>query len=115
LRALAREERPHLILKEWDEQDFLELVHPLLAKKHPDYEAISRLLKVRDELFMAGFRPRLAPPMMLAILGRLKDRELGHLLAKLNFRAAEIELIEDFPERAIEIQKELAGKKTKTP
>ena len=75
LRALAREERPHLILKEWDEQDLLELVHPLLAKKHPDYDAISRLLKVRDELFMAGFRPRLATPMMLAILGRLKDRE----------------------------------------
>src|SRR5271166_2115558 len=81
LRALAREERAHLILKAWDEQDFLELVHPLLAKKHPDYDAISRLLKVRDELFMAGYRPRLATPMMLAILGRLKDRELGHLLS----------------------------------
>jgi len=115
LRALAREERPHLILKEWHEQDLLELVHPLLAKKHPDYEAISRLLKVRDELFMAGFRPRLATPMMLAILGRLKDREVGHLLSKLDFRAAEIELIENFPDKALEMQKDLAGKKTKTP
>ncbi|MGB7844362.1 MAG: hypothetical protein WBL63_02010 [Candidatus Acidiferrum sp.] len=115
LRALAREERPHLILKEWDEQDLLELVHPLLAKKHPDYEAISRLLKVRDELFMAGFRPRLGTPMMLAILGRLKDREVGHLLSKLGFRAAEIDVIESFPEKTLEIQKELAGKKTKTP
>ena len=115
LRALAREERPHLVLKEWDEQDLLELVHPLLAKKHPDYEAISRLFKVRDELFMAGFRPRLATPMMLAILGRLKDRELGHLLSKLGFRAAEIETIEEFPGEANAVQKELAGKKTKTP
>src|SRR5271166_1001569 len=115
LRALAREERAHLILKAWDEQDFLELVHPLLAKKHPDYDAISRLLKVRDELFMAGYRPRLATPMMLAILGRLKDRELGHLLSKLGFRAAEIDVIESFPDRANDIQKDLAGKKTKTP
>jgi tRNA nucleotidyltransferase (CCA-adding enzyme) len=115
LRALAKEERPQLILKEWDEQDFLELVHPLLAKKHPDYEAISRLLKLRDELFMAGFRPRLATPMMLAILGRLKDREVGHLLSKLGFRAAEIATIEEFPENALDVQKELAGKKTKTP
>ena len=41
LRALAQEERPHLILKEWEENDLLERVHPLLAKKHPDYEAIS--------------------------------------------------------------------------
>ena len=114
LRALAREERPHLILKEWDEHDLLELVHPLLAKKHPDYDAISGLIKVRDELFMAGFRPRLAIPMMLAILGRMKDRELGHLLSKLGFRSAEIAEIEEFPEEALEIQKELTGKRTKT-
>jgi tRNA nucleotidyltransferase (CCA-adding enzyme) len=115
LRGLAREERPQLVLKEWDEQDLLELVHPLLAKKHPDYEAISRLLKVRDELFMAGFRPRLATPMMLAILGRLKDREMSSVLSKLGFRSAEIEEIEEFPEGAMEVQKELVGKKTKTP
>jgi tRNA nucleotidyltransferase (CCA-adding enzyme) len=115
LRALAREERPHLTLKEWDGKDLLELVHPLLAKKHPDYDAISRLIKVRDELFMAGFRPRLATPMMLAILGRLKDREVGHLLSKLGFRSAEIATIEEFPEKATDIQKELTGKKTKTP
>jgi tRNA nucleotidyltransferase (CCA-adding enzyme) len=115
LRALAREERPHLVLKEWDEHDFLELIHPLIAKKHPDYDAISRLLKVRDELFMAGFRPRLATPMMLAILGKLKDRELGHVLSKLGFRSAEISEIEEFPEHALAIQKDLAGKKAKTP
>jgi tRNA nucleotidyltransferase (CCA-adding enzyme) len=115
LRGLAREERPHLTLKEWDEQDFLELVHPLLAKKHPDYDAISRLCKVRDELFMAGFRPRLATPMLAAILGRLKDREVAHLLSKLGFRSAEIETVEDFPEKARSIQKDLAGKKAKTP
>jgi hypothetical protein len=89
------------------------LVHPLLAKKHPDYDAISRLIKVRDELFMAGFRPRLATPMMLAILGRLKDRELGNVLSKLGFRAAEISRIEEFPEAALEAQKELTGRKTK--
>jgi len=115
LRSLAREERPHLILKEWDEQDLLELVHPLIAKKHPDYEAISGLLKVRDELFMAGFRPRLATPMMLAILGRLKDRELGSVLSKLGFRSGEIQRYEEFPEKVKEVEKDLAGKKAKTP
>jgi len=115
LRALAREERPHLTLKEWDEHDLLDRLHPLLAKKRPDYEAINRMIKVRDELFMSGFRPRLATPMMLAILGRLKDREAGHLLSKLGFRSAEIDVIENFPDKAHEIQKELAGRKTKAP
>ena len=115
MRALSREERPHLILKEWHSHDLLERVHPLLAKKHPDYDAISRLIKVRDELFMAGFRPRLFLPMTLAILGRLKDRELANMLSKLGFRSSEIDAIESFPEKALEIQKELVGKKNRTP
>ena len=115
LRALAKEERPHLTLKDWEAHHLLDRVHPLLAKKHPDYEAINRMIKVRDDLFMAGFRPRLATPMMLAILGRLKDRDASHLLSKLGFRSAEIEVIEDFPDKAHEIQKDLAGRKTKTP
>ena len=115
VRSLSREERPQLILKEWEEGDLLELVHPILAKKHPGYDAINRLIKVRDDLYMAGFRPRLATPMLLAIFGRLKDRELSNTLSKLGYRSAEIEAIEKFPEKAMEIQKELAGKKTKTP
>ncbi len=106
LRSLAKEERPHLVLKEWEQHDLLERVHPLLAKKHPDYEAISRLIKVRDDLFMAGFRPRLASPMMLAILGRMKDREMGNVLSKLGFRAAEIDALETFPEKVAAVEKE---------
>ncbi len=115
IRSLSREERPQLSLKEWEENDLLEHVHPILAKKHPGYDAINRLIKVRDDLFMAGFRPRLATPMLLAILSRLKDRELSHTLSKLGYRSAEIETIQDFPEKALGIQKELAGKRTKTP
>jgi len=115
VRSLSREERPQLILKEWEEGDLLERVHPILSKKHPGYDAINRLIKVRDDLYMAGFRPRLATPMLLAILSRLKDRELSHTLSKLGYRSAEIEAIEKFPEKALDIQKDLAGKKTKTP
>jgi tRNA nucleotidyltransferase (CCA-adding enzyme) len=115
IRSLSREERPHLILREWEEADLLERVHPIIAKKHPGYDAINRLIKVRDDLYMAGFRPRLATPMLLAILGRLKDRELSNTLSKLGYRSAEIEAIEKFPEKALEIQKDLTGKRTKTP
>ncbi|HET7107758.1 MAG TPA: hypothetical protein VFI38_13190 [Candidatus Acidoferrum sp.] len=115
VRSLSREERPQLILKEWEEADLLERVHPMIAKKHPGYDAINRLIKVRDDLYMAGFRPRLATPMLLAILTRLKERELSSTLSKLGYRSAEIEAVENFPEKALEIQKELAGKKTKTP
>jgi tRNA nucleotidyltransferase (CCA-adding enzyme) len=115
LRSLSREERPHLVLKEWEDNDLMEYFSATIAKKHPGYEAINRLIKVRDDLFMAGFRPRLAVPMLHAILGRLKDRELSSTLSKLGYRSAEIEAIEEFPEKALEVQKDLTGKKTKTP
>ena len=115
LRAVAKEERPILVLKAWEEHKLLERVNPVLAKKHPDYEAINRVMKVREDLFTAGFRPRLATPMLLAILGRLKDREQAAALSKAGFRAAEMDQILGFEEKALTAQKELAGKKTQAP
>jgi tRNA nucleotidyltransferase (CCA-adding enzyme) len=111
LRALAREERPAVILKAWEEHDLLEAVHPLLAKKHPDYDAINRLMKVREDLFTAGVRPRLATPMMLAILGKLKDREQESVLSKAGFRSAEVDTILNFEKVVDGDLKELAGRK----
>lgn len=115
LRAVAREERPAVVFKTWEEHDLMEAIHPLLAKKHADYDAISHLLKVREDLFTAGLRPRLYAPMMLAVLGRLKDREQSSLLSKLGFRSAEVDEILGFGEEALEAQKELTGKKTNAP
>jgi tRNA nucleotidyltransferase (CCA-adding enzyme) len=115
LRALAKEEQPTGTLKSWEEHKLLEVVHPLLAKKKPDYEAINQLSKVRDDLMMAGLRPRLATPMLLAILGRLKDREQSSLLGKWGFRAAETEEILSFAEEAEASAKELSGKKLNAP
>jgi tRNA nucleotidyltransferase/poly(A) polymerase len=115
LRALAREERPAVVLKAWEEHDLLEAVNAVLAKKHPSYDAIARLMKVREDLFTAGFRPRLAAPMLLAILGKLKDRELANVLSKAGFRAAEVEAALSFEEEALEAQKELLGRKMNAP
>jgi len=111
LHALGREENPASTLKAWEEHDLMEIVHPLLAKKKPDYEAINRLSKVRDDLMTAGLRPRLGTPMLLAILGRLKEREQASVLGKLGFRTAEVDQIESFAENAEAVGKELAGRK----
>ena len=115
LQAVAREERPTVVLKAWEEAKLLEVINPVLARKHPDYEAINRLMKVREDLFTAGFRPRLATPMLLAILGRLKDRELSNVLSKAGLRAAEMDVILTFEEKTLAAQKELVGKKMQAP
>src|ERR1700676_2533022 len=115
LRAVAREERPSVVLKAWEEHDLLEAVNPALAKKRPAYDAIGRLMKVREDLFTAGFRPRLAAPMLLAVLGRLKDREQANVLSKAGFRSAESEAALGFEEESLEAQKELVGRKMNAP
>src|SRR6266851_2466530 len=115
LRAVAREERPTVVLKAWEQHDLLEAVNPVLAKKHPAYDAIGRLMKVREDLFTAGFRPRLAAPMLLAVLGKLKDRELANVLSKAGFRAAEVEAARSFEDEALEAQKELLGRRMNAP
>jgi len=53
--------------------------------------------------------------MLLAILGRLKDREQASLLSKVGFRAAESATVLEFEEETLEAQKELLGKKVKAP
>jgi tRNA nucleotidyltransferase/poly(A) polymerase len=115
LRAVAREERPGVVLKEWEEHDLLEAISPALAKRHPDYDAINRLMKVREDLFTAGVRPKLATPMMLAILGRLKDREQSNVLSKAGFRSAEADAILEFEKEVLADQKELIGRKLNAP
>jgi hypothetical protein len=72
-------------------------------------------MKVREDLFTAGFRPRISTPMMLAILDKLKDREQTALLSKLGFKSSEIHALMTFPKEAMEAQKELVGKKMKEP
>src|SRR6201988_4447568 len=57
LRGIAREERPAVVLKAWEQQDLLDAINPNLARRHPDYDAINRVMKVREDLFSAGLRP----------------------------------------------------------
>jgi tRNA nucleotidyltransferase (CCA-adding enzyme) len=115
LKAVAREERPTVVLKAWEQNHLLEAVNANLAKRHPDYDAINRLMKVREDLFTAGFRPRLATPMLLAVLGKMKDRELNQALSKAGYRSADIDRVESFAGAAESSQKELVGKKMNAP
>ena len=115
LRQLAREDKPVQILKAWEARDLLEPISPQLAKRHPHYEMLARILRARDDLAAGGIRPRFFAPVTFAVLGRLKDRELTSALNHLEFRAQEIEAITTVEERASKITAALAGRKTASP
>jgi tRNA nucleotidyltransferase (CCA-adding enzyme) len=114
-RQVAREEKPVAVLKAWEARDLLGVLHPQLAKRHPDYDAINRITRVRDDMGGAGFRPRLFAAVALAILGRLKQRERGSALTRMALRSAEIHAVAELESEAAKVVKILAGPKTASP
>ena len=115
LRQLAREDKPVQILKAWEARGLLEAISPQLAKRHPHYEMLTRLLRARDDLAAAGIRPRLAAPVSYAALGRLKDREVSGVLHRLDYRQNEIETVTGLEDRVQKVTAMLAGRKTAAP
>ncbi|HZP31995.1 MAG TPA: hypothetical protein VFB23_01440 [Candidatus Acidoferrales bacterium] len=115
LRQLGREDRPIQILKAWESRGLLDVISPQLAKRHPHYEMLARILRARDDLAAAGLRPRLFAPITFAALGKLKGRELSAALHRLEFRQQEIEEVNGLEDRAQKLVAALAGRKTATP
>ncbi len=115
LRDVAREEKPIPVLKAWEAHDLVAAIYPQLAKRHPHYDAIARIMKVREDLASAGLRPRLSVPMTHAILGRLKSRERAAALSRAGYRAAEADAINSLEGESLKFVKLLAGRKTAAP
>ena len=115
LRQLAREDRPAQILKAWEARGLLEPISSQLAKRHPHYEMLARILRARDDLAASGVRPRLFAPITCAVLGKLKDREVSSVLHRVEYRQAQIEAVTSLEERAQKVVAMLAGRKTAAP
>ena len=115
LRNAAREEKPAAILKAWEAHDLVAAIYPQLGKRHPHYDAIARIIRVRDDMASAGLRPRAVVPMAHAILGRLKSRERSAALNRAGFPAAEANAISSLESESLRLVKSLAGRHTAAP
>src|ERR1700676_916865 len=111
-RQVAREEKPAAVLKSWESHNLLGVVNPTLEKRHPDYDAINRMFRVREEMVSSGLRPRLFAPVTVAILGRLKDTERKSVLGRMSFPSSELREVQDVEPESLKIVKLLTGPKT---
>jgi tRNA nucleotidyltransferase (CCA-adding enzyme) len=111
-RQVAREEKPGAVLKSWESHGLMGVVHPLLAKRHPDYDSINRIFRVREDMVSSGLRPRLFAPVTVAILGRLKDSERKSVLGRMSLPSSELRSVQDVEPEALKIVKLLSGPKT---
>jgi tRNA nucleotidyltransferase (CCA-adding enzyme) len=115
VRGVAREEAPVATLKQWESHGLLAAIHAQLQRRKPDYDSLNKLAKVRANYLAAGIRPRLHVAVAGYILGRLKSREAAAALRNMEFRAAEVEAIENLVPEAQKIVKILKGRKTNAP
>jgi len=115
IRLLARDERAALTLKRWENANLIAAIHPQLARRHPDYDALARLLRVRESLVEGGLRPRLFAPATAAFLGRLKAREQSAALHRMGFRSSEIERVLHLEADAQKTVRMLTSRKTAAP
>jgi len=115
LRQLGSEQKPVAILKGWEARGLLGAIHPQLARRHPDYDLLNRVMRAREELFSVGLRPRLFAPVTLATLGKLKSRERSMTLHRLRFRSSEVDAVMQLEPEVQKVAKMLAGRKTAQP
>lgn len=112
VRAMARDDNPSATLKLWESHEMLELIHPGLQKRKPDYDSLNKLAKVRSNLYGSGLRPRLHLAVTYYTLGRLKDREAKSALRSMEYRSAEIEAIDELVPETQKVLKVLKSAKT---
>ena len=115
VRQLAREEKPAAILKSWEAHGLIGAIHPQLARRHPHYDALQRIVRVRDAMVAAGYRPRLFAPVTSALLARLKAGESSAALHRMRFRSAEVATVLHLEAEAKKQVKVLASRKTAAP
>ena len=112
VRALAREDNPTAILKQWESRGLLAAIHPRLQKRRPDYDSLNKLTRVRTNYLSAGIRPRMNVAVTRYMLGRLKSRESAAALRNMEFRTAEIDAIANLIPEAQKVLKILKSRKT---
>jgi tRNA nucleotidyltransferase/poly(A) polymerase len=115
VRQLAREAHPVAVLKAWASHGLLGAIHPRLPKRLADYDSLNRLVRVRGTMEAAGTLPRLLAPVTHYVLVRLKSRERGSALSRMEYRAAQAQAVLGLEKDVAKVVKMLKGRKTAAP
>lgn len=110
---VGREDAAAAILKAWESHKMLEIIHPKLQRRRPDYDGLARLAKAKESFAGAGIRGRYKIPTVFYMFRRLEPR-MAAALKSLEITAAEAERIITLPNEAKKLLQVLRGSKTKT-
>jgi tRNA nucleotidyltransferase (CCA-adding enzyme) len=110
---VAREENPIAILKQFEERDFLAVIHAKLQRRRPDYDGLGRLAKAREEFAAVGLKVRPVAGTLYYMFRKLEPR-MASMMKGLEIPAAAIASVQHLPGEARKLLQLLRGNKTKT-
>jgi tRNA nucleotidyltransferase/poly(A) polymerase len=112
VRQLAHEDKVAAILKAWENHGLIGAVHEQLVRRHPDYDGLAGLSRVRENMLAAGIRipsEEAFAPTAFYLLRRLKPREHSSALSRMELRKAEMEAVHSLESSAEKVIKVLRG------
>jgi tRNA nucleotidyltransferase (CCA-adding enzyme) len=114
IEQLAYEEDPLHIVKVFEKEDWLKVLHSQWTTAKIDTNGLSALTKGRQQMVEMGYAPDPAPAVMEFLTARLGDKNIAEI-RKMIPRKDLVEAWKDLDENAKDLAKKLTGKEAATP
>jgi tRNA nucleotidyltransferase (CCA-adding enzyme) len=114
IEQLAYEDDPLSILKAYEREDWLKILHPHWSSAKADAAGLSALMKTRQQMNELGYSPDVAPAALHFLTARLGDKDISDIRRAIP-RKDLVEAWKDLEDNAKELAKRLMGKEAATP
>ena len=114
IEQLAYEDDPLSIIKAYEREDWMKVVHARWTSAKVDTPGLSALMKTRQQMNEMGYAPDPAPAVLHFLTARLSDKDISDM-QKLIPRRDLVDGWRNLEDHAKELAKRLAGKEAATP
>jgi tRNA nucleotidyltransferase (CCA-adding enzyme) len=111
---LAYEDDPLGIIKAYEREDWMKVLHPRWTSAKVDAAGLSALMKTRQQMNELGYTPDVAPAVLHFLTARLGDKDISDIRRAIP-RKDLVEAWKDLEDNARELAKRLMGKEAATP
>ncbi len=114
IEQLAYEDDPLSVLKVYEKEGWLKVLHPRWSTAKVDTAGLGALMKTRQQMNELGYTPDVAPAVLYFLTDRMGDKDISDLRRAIP-RKDLVEAWKDLQDNAQQLAKRLAGKEAATP
>ena len=114
IEQLAYEDDPLSVLKVYEKEGWLKVLHPRWSTAKVDTAGLGALMKTRQQMNELGYTPDVAPAVLYFLTDRMGEKDISELRRAIP-RKDLVEAWKDLQDNAQQLAKRLAGKEAATP